>query len=354
MEKRLKNGYTTGTCAAAAVAAAVHYLCAKEEKEVVRITLPIQEKRYIDVHIVTKGENEACFAVIKDSGDDPDVTHGCVVQAHVQLLDGEGPICFYAGSGVGRVTLEGLKIPVGEAAINPIPRQMIEKEFRSVYPTRAAAITISIPNGETLAKRTMNARLGVVGGLSILGTTGVVRPMSAQALIDTIQAEMNVRMAQKKEMVMTFGAMGEEALIRLGYLPNQMVQISNYVGQALDYAAELNIDHLVLAGHVGKMIKVAGGIFQTHSKWADARMEILCAHAALLGVDNERIRRMFSCVTIVAADQILKESPLREQVWQQIANAASQKIAQRWDIRAKAIFLDAQGEICAVSDEEES
>ena len=351
---KLKSGYTTGTCAAAAVAAAAHYLYTREEKDVVQITLPTQEKRYIDVYPVSKGDGEACYAVIKDSGDDPDITNGCMVQANVQLLNEDGAVGFCAGVGVGMVTLDGLKISAGEAAINPVPRQMMEKEFRSLYKKRAAMITVSIPNGEQLAKRTMNARLGVVGGLSILGTTGIVRPMSVEALVDTIKTEMDVRMAQKKDLVLTFGAMGEEALIRLGYAPEQMVQISNYVGEALDYAAEQGISNVILAGHAGKMIKVAGGIFQTHSKWADARMEIVCAHAALVGVEDDKMKEIFACATISAADHILRESPLRDRVWQQIADAVPQKIAQRWAIRTKAIVLDEYGEICAISREEKN
>lgn len=352
----LREGYTTGTCAAAAVAAAVKLLEDGTVSSMVKITVPAKKTLSIETFFLSADDSSASFAVYKDSGDDPDCTNGCKVIAEIFLRGIDGDITFTAGEGVGTVTKAGLAIAVGEAAINPIPRLMIEQEVRRVFPIQAVIVRISIEHGEILAKKTMNQRLGIIGGLSVLGTTGLVRPMSAQALIDTIKVEIDLRLAHTKNLVFVFGAMGENALLVQGYSQDQMVQISNYVGEALDYLADKSVDSLLVAGHTGKMIKVAGGIFQTHSRQADARAEILCAHAALLGANHILLQELFDCTTTVAADQLLKKSGLRVDVWQQIANASKKRIQMRLNknVPISTILLDQEGMVCGQSEENET
>lgn len=349
----LREGYTTGTCAAAAVSAAVQMLQYGTISPMVQITVPVGKTLSIETYFLARNLNSVKFAVYKDSGDDPDCTNGCKVIAEVFLHDMDGDITFVAGEGVGVVTKLGLALSPGEAAINPVPRQMITQEVRRVFPMRAVTIHISIENGEILAKKTMNSRLGIVGGLSILGTTGLVRPMSTQALIDTIKIEIDSRLSYTKKLIFVFGAMGENALLDHGYFEDQMVQVSNYIGEALDYLSDHEVESLIVAGHTGKMIKVAGGIFQTHSRQADARAEILCAHAALLGANRSLVQELFECTTTVAADQVLQKTGLREAVWQRIADAAKQRIQLRLNkcMPISTILLDQDGLICGRSEE---
>ena len=198
------------------------------------------------------GALEAVYAP-EDGGDDPDITTGSEVRARVRLMESDGGIRFLAGDGVGTITLPGMKLPVGEAAINPVPRRMIEQAVRQVFPARAAEVTVSIPGGEELAKRTFNPRLGVVGGLSVLGTTGVVRPMSEEALKETIRLELSVRKSQGAEEIgLVFGSQGERAANAL-FPCMQAVQMSNFVGFALDCAAELGFARAAgAAGEAGQ------------------------------------------------------------------------------------------------------
>ena len=190
--KRLRTGYTTGSCAAAASLASVLWQTTDICPEQVALDTPAG----ITLHLPIQEIRPYLCGVQKDSGDDPDQTNGCLVTAEVQLHDTDGPIQFLAGEGIGTVTRNGLKVPKGEPAINPVPRQMIEKAIRSVTGTRGAAVTISIPNGEALACKTFNERLGVVGGLSILGTTGIVRPMSEEAVRESLRLELSMCRAE--------------------------------------------------------------------------------------------------------------------------------------------------------------
>lgn len=296
-------------------------------------------------------DDAACCGVIKDGGDDPDITNGALVTATVRLLTGtqadeaivRGGIVFAAGEGVGTVTKAGLKVPVGEPAINPIPRAMIEREIRCRLGNAPVEVTVGVIGGETLAKRTFNPRLGIEGGLSILGTTGIVRPMSEQAILDTIAAELSVKAAASLEQVLlTFGAMGESELVQRGYDKERMVQVSNYIGFALDEAARLGFGRALIAGHGGKLVKVAAGVFNTHSAVADARMETLCAFAALEGASVSLLNEIMNCVTTDAATELLSRAGIAGVVWMRIEAAAAQRAARRSGMEITALVLDAK------------
>ena len=241
-------------------------------------------------------------AVQKDSGDDPDITNGVLVYSRVEKVDKSG-ITLEGGRGIGKVIKPGLEQQVGEAAINRVPRQMIVREVKEVCEevgyTAGICVEISIPGGEKLAQKTFNPRLGIEGGLSILGTSGMVEPMSEKALLDTIRLEMQVKIANgRKFLVVTPGNYGLAFLKKeYGIREKEIVKCSNYIGETIDMAAKLGCQGMVLAGHVGKLVKVAGGIMNTHSKWADCRMEILAAAALRAGLDGKRARTLLDCVT---------------------------------------------------------
>ena len=256
-------------------------------------------------------------AVRKDGGDDPDVTRGTLVFAEVSRHEAPG-VAIDGGVGVGRVTKPGLDQPVGAAAINSVPRRMISEaveEVRVLADSREGLkVVISVPEGEALAKKTFNPRLGIVGGISILGTTGIVEPMSEQALVDTIRVELRQRRESGAEYVLlTPGNYGSD-FIRdgLGIDPALPVQTSNFIGDALDICRELGFRGALLVGHIGKLVKLAGGMFNTHSQYGDCRMEIIAAHAAAAGLRTERVKEILQCVACDDALRVLREEGLCE------------------------------------------
>ena len=315
--KKLRLGYTTGSCAAAAAKAAAYMLLTGRRMEQVelatpkgiRLTLPVEEIR-------TEADRVSC-AVRKDGGDDPDVTTGSLIFAEVSRRDGTD-IVIDGGRGVGRVTKPGLDQPVGAAAINSVPRQMIRESMDEVRrlaedPGGLSAV-ISVPGGEALAKKTFNPRLGIVGGISIIGTTGIVEPMSEGAIVETIRVELRQRRESGAEYVLlTPGNYGSD-FIRdgLGLDPAIGVQTSNFIGDAIDLCRELGFRGALLAGHVGKLVKIAGGMLNTHSQYGDCRMEILAAHAAAAGLRAERTEEILQCAACDDALRILREEGLYE------------------------------------------
>ena len=345
---KLREGYSTGSCAAAAAKAAAQHLLTGQCPQ--RVTIETPAGRTLVLPVICLGEG--IFAVVKDAGDDPDVTHGLMVAVKVELGTDPGPIRFLAGEGVGTVTLPGLKVPPGEPAINPVPRQMIERELRTVIGPKAAQVTVSIPGGEAVAKRTFNPRLGIVNGLSILGTSGIVCPMSREAITESIALEMSVKRSQgKKALAMAFGSSGEKALCSAFSLPaGSMVQMSNYVGFALQQAVELGFHSVLLGGHPGKLVKVAAGIFQTHSHVADARLETLCAHAALMGASVAVIRRLYRAKTTEAAIDIIADSKL-DAIWPRLAQAVVRRCQTEagGELQVAAAFIDNTGRVLGQS-----
>ena len=311
--KKLRFGYTTGSCAAAAAKAAAWMLLTGQRKETISLTTPKGVTLTLAVEDISMGPDRVSCAIRKDSGDDPDVTNGCLIFAEVTTKEELG-IAIDGGFGVGRVTKKGLDQSVGNAAINSVPRQMIRENLEEILTITdqkcGLNVVISVPEGEKLAKQTFNPRLGIVGGISILGTTGIVEPMSEKALVDTIRVELNQRRASGQNYVLlTPGNYGCD-FIRAGLSLNaeQAVQSSNFIGKTLDICRELGFKGALLVGHIGKLVKIGGGMMNTHSKYGDCRMEILAAHAGIAGLTPEKIGEILQCVACDDALRIIKDA----------------------------------------------
>ena len=332
--KRLRLGYTTGTCAAAAAKAAAWMLLTGKERQTITLTVPKGISLELAICDIHRGEDYVSCAVEKDSGDDPDVTRGTLIYARVALCPHEG-ITIDGGTGVGRVTRRGLDQPVGAAAINSVPREMIRKNLEEVccladY-SGGLSVVISAPDGERLAQKTFNPRLGIMGGISILGTSGIVEPMSEKALVDTIRVELAQRRAEGRDYVLlTPGNYGSDYIRQdLGIDPAMAVQISNYIGDALDICKELGFRGALLIGHIGKLVKLAGGMFNTHSQYGDCRMEILASHAGAAGLSAEKIEELLSCVACDDALRLLKEAGICEAVLSRLTRKIAENLSRR-------------------------
>lgn len=360
----MRYGFTTGSCAAAAAKAAAYMLLSGREKNEIEIDTPKGIVYHAQIEKIVRGEKEVSCGVRKDGGDDPDVTTGSLVCARVwaeeegQAFRGEerdgtvrgraqaAEIVIDGGVGVGRVTKPGLDQPVGNAAINHVPREMIEKEVQEVCQLfdhcGRLHVEISVPDGEMLAAKTFNPRLGIEGGISILGTTGIVEPMSRQALLDTIRVELRQKRAQGYETAyLSPGNYGLEFMKQAyDYDLDQSVKCSNYIGETFDMAVELGFRQVLLTGHIGKLVKVAGGIMNTHSKEADCRMEILAAAAVREGADTEVLRQILDCISTEEAVRILEQAGIREAVMERILEKILFYLAQRvkGEIRVECIL----------------
>lgn len=309
-QKRLAWGYTTGTCAQAATKAAMQMLFSGAQLDHIQVSLPNGEMLTLELYEIKiayaaqedRLPSSVSCAVKKDSGDDPDITDGVLVYSKVQRTKGRERV-LRGGQGIGQVTKPGLEQPVGSPAINQVPRKMILQEVEEACEEAGYSggieVEISIPDGERLARKTFNPRLGITGGLSILGTSGRVEPMSEQALIDTIRLEIQVRMAGgSRHLVIAPGNYGLTFLRdAYGIEEKAVIKCSNYIGQTLDMASEQGCKGILVAGHIGKLIKVAGGIMNTHSRWADCRMEILASAALRAGLSGEQSRRLLEALT---------------------------------------------------------
>lgn len=329
-KKLLRTGYTTGSCAAAAAKACGILLAANQTPHEATITLPSGGHLRIPVASCHAEPDGSAFAtVIKDAGDDPDITNGIAICARVRLNPG-GLIAIDGGQGIGRITAPGLKIPIGAAAINPVPLSMIEQNIREILPDdMGAEILIFAPEGEEIAKKTYNPRLGIIGGISIIGTTGIVRPMSEDAWKQSLALELSVVYNRgHKTCVFAFGNYGESyAIDQLAIDKEQIVIISNFLGYMIDEARQLGFHEILLIGHIGKVVKVAGGIFHTHSRTADGRMEILCCMAGLAGADQIILQALYGCSLTSQAIQILEAHRLQA-VYRLITQSSSNKMHQ--------------------------
>ena len=367
----MRYGFTTGSCAAAAAKAAAYMLLSGKKKTEIAIETPKGIPFNAQILDIERSENQVSCAVQKDGGDDPDITTGALIYAavsfanrknlgehtpelnmsdkiapditmsHEILVDKIIPkedvpaqyekhkledkndkphIIIDGGIGVGRVTKPGLDQPVGNAAINHVPREMITAEVSQVCRLLdykdTLMVKISVPEGEEIAKQTFNPRLGIVGGISILGTSGIVEPMSNQALLDTIRVELNQRKALGYDyVVVSPGNYGLDFMKNTyNYDLDKSVKCSNFIGKTIDMAVELGFKKLLLAGHIGKLIKVAGGIMNTHSRDADARMERMAAFAVKMGVEADKVCQILESVTTEEAVRILSESGKLTQV----------------------------------------
>ena len=333
-QKRLAWGYTTGTCAQAATKAAMQMLFSGAQLDHIQVSLPNGEMLTLELYEIKiayaaqedRLPSSVSCAVKKDSGDDPDITDGVLVYSKVQRTKGRERV-LRGGQGIGQVTKPGLEQPVGSPAINQVPRKMILQEVEEACEEAGYSggieVEISIPDGERLARKTFNPRLGITGGLSILGTSGRVEPMSEQALIDTIRLEIQVRMAGgSRHLVIAPGNYGLTFLRdAYGIEEKAVIKCSNYIGQTLDMASEQGCKGILVAGHIGKLIKVAGGIMNTHSRWADCRMEILASAALRAGLSGKQSRRLLEAMTTDDALAMLSDGERRmvmEQVMGQI------------------------------------
>ena len=334
--KRLRLGYTTGSCAAAAAKAAAWMLLTGQRKERISLLTPKGIPLDLAVLDIDMGPEAVSCAIEKDSGDDPDVTRGTHIVATVARTDAPG-VTVDGGVGVGRVTKRGLDQPVGAAAINSVPRRMIAENLEEVCRTLdyrgGLSVVISAPDGEALAKRTFNPRLGIVGGISILGTTGIVEPMSEQALVDTIRVELKQRRASGYDYVLlTPGNYGAD-FIRLGLKldPEIAVETSNFIGDSIDLCRELGFRGALLVGHIGKLVKIAGNMLNTHSKYGDCRMEILASHAAACGLPAAAADEMLSCAACDDAIRILREHGLEAPTLARLTQRISFNLNHRGD-----------------------
>ena len=320
--KRLRYGYTTGSCAAGATRGAVRMLLSGASLSEVELQTPKGITLNLQLHDITRGETHVSCAVQKDAGDDPDTTNGILVYAKVEKISAEAAkniidnqntdskkviihssIILDGGVGVGRVTKPGLSQKVGEAAINPFPKAMILREAEEAaqeYDYEGyLKITISVPEGEEISKKTFNPRLGIMGGISILGTSGIVEPMSERALIASIQVEMKQHFFQGENYILvTPGNYGADYLREHMTIPfENNIKCSNYVGETIDMAIDMGVKGILFVAHIGKFVKVAAGIMNTHSHCADGRMEVLCASAIRAGGTLECAREILEAGT---------------------------------------------------------
>ena len=273
----MRFGYTTGSCATAAAKAAAIGLFTGNIPDEVEIDTPIGTKLRLKIYHKQLSADEAACAVQKDAGDDPDVTNGCYVHAKVKRIFTQ-TIEIDGGEGVGRVTKPGLQVPVGHAAINPVPRRMIEGAVKEVIGNGCGLkIVISVPEGKALGEKTFNPKLGIIGGISIIGTTGIVRPMSEDAFKTSLLCGLDIaRGIGYETVVLVPGSLGERSTLNLFNIPkDQVIQISNFVGFMLDAAGQRNFKKIVLAGHPGKLAKLLRGDFQTHSAVSKPANDIL-------------------------------------------------------------------------------
>ena len=359
--KKLRFGYTTGTCAAAAAKAAVQMLVSGKTAETVSIATPKGIDLELEVLEPVIADGKASCAVRKFSGDDPDVTDGVLVYAEVSWQKvPEITVC--GGTGVGRVTKPGLKMAIGEAAINPVPMQMIKQAAQEGLDDCGEAagvrVTISIPEGVELAAKTFNPRLGIEGGISVLGTSGIVEPMSEEALVECIGLELRQKRALGCErLILTPGNYGADFIRSVCDISDtELVKCANYIGLALDMAAEAGYPQVLLVGHIGKLVKLAGGIMNTHSKEADSRAEVLAACALRAGGTADTALAILDCVTTDEMLRVLEKAGLLEKAMSLMA----EKIDFYLRTRVKGaftigaiVFSQETGMLCATGPAEE-
>ena len=337
-QKLLRCGYTTGTCAALGASGAARLLLTGREPETVALRTPKGIVVEVAPIYCRSTDTGAACAIRKDGGDDVDVTTGLPVIASVVLEPAAPGVRIFGGEGVGRVTKPGLDQPVGEAAINHVPRRMItdalHAEAEAAGYDGGFDVMISIEGGEEAAKRTFNPHIGVEGGLSVLGTSGIVEPMSQQAVLDTVQLEIHqaaLREQSPKRLILAPGNYGLDYLAQNlpEYSSIPVVKCSNFMGDALDMAAAEQFAEVLLVGHIGKLVKLAGGIMNTHSRMADCRTELFCAHAALCGASQATCRALMDAATTDACLDILDAENLREPVLESLLQAIQLHLDRR-------------------------
>ncbi|NLV85925.1 MAG: cobalamin biosynthesis protein CbiD [Clostridiales bacterium] len=331
--EKLRCGYTTGSCAALASKAAARTLLSGQDSKTESLVTPKGLSVEVDILDLKRGDGWVSCAVRKDGGDDIDATDGALIYAEVSKtpvgieIDG--------GKGVGRVSLRGLDQPVGHAAINSVPRRMIKDAAEEVCRKYAYEggfkIIISVPQGEEIAKRTLNRKLGIEGGISILGTSGIVEPQSLEALVASIEIELRV-IGEKgeKNLIVTPGNYGENFLSTLPELEGfPLIKCSNFFGDTLDFAAQQGMENVLMVSHMGKLVKLAGGIMNTHSRFADCRTELFAAHAALSGASRFLVEKIMASPTSDACIELLDSAGLRDKVMESLLYKIQEHLSHR-------------------------
>lgn len=309
---KLKKGFTTGTCATATAKASVIMLTTQKLIDCVEVEVPARIKLNLKLIDQKIGKEFAKCGIIKNSGDDPDVTHGAKIYAEVRFTEQPG-ITIKGGNGVGKVTKPGLAISVGKAAINPVPRQMIVKELTQYLPEeKGFEVIISVPDGEKLAKHTFNPRLGIINGISIIGTTGIVEPKSLDAYKASLSLQLNVLKATGNKIpVLVLGYIGERfAKEKLGFSDDSIIKIGDNIGFMLKECVKKKIKKVILIGHISKLVKLIKGQFNTHSRFGDNRVEIIADYAKLCGAKEKVIKKILDSVTAETTVDILRENKL--------------------------------------------
>jgi len=376
----MRYGFTTGSCAAAAAKAAAYMLLTGQEKTEITIRTPkgiFYQAKILDIH---RMENEVSCAVEKDGGEDPDITTGAWIYAKVSYekvsyekasyaktsyakasyakasyAETETPkIRIEGGAGIGRVTRPGLDQPVGAAAINHVPREMITREVTEVCRLAdyqgSLNVEIFVPDGAQLSEHTFNPRLGVIGGISILGTSGIVEPMSSQAIRDTIKVELTQRRSEGFDYVaVSPGNYGLDFMKKTyGYDLDRSIKCSNFIGETIDMAVELGFRKILLTGHIGKLIKVAGGIMNTHSREADCRMELLAAFAVKNHLESRYAYEILECATTQEALSILETHQKLHNIMESVVERICYYLKKRADGKLETdciIYADPYGEL---------
>lgn len=326
--KKLRYGYTTGSCVAAGVKAGLYHLFEEKTLKSLKLLTPKGWEIDIDINYIKSTEEGVMVSIIKDSGDDPDITNNIEIITKI-VKNNSGIINIIGGKGIGLVTKDGLSVKRGEKAINPTPLKEIKKIIKT-FDIKGSGLDIEIivPKGEELAKKTYNPKLGIIGGISIIGTTGIVEPMSDEGYTDTISLELRIlRKKGTENLILTPGNYGKDFL-RESNISGDIIKFSNYIGYALDDASIKGFKNVLLIGHIGKLIKVAGGIFNTHSKVADCRLEIFAAYLALMVDDKSLIKKIMNAITTEEAVDIIKENDL-EDIFNIIANKIAEKCIER-------------------------
>ena len=349
--KKLRYGYTTGSSATAATKAALMYLLDDSKHDIPEVTikLPSGNSLTISVNSLEKKENSVLASVIKDGGDDPDVTHGLEIYSKVSLRN-DSKINIFGGTGVGKVTKKGLPVAPGNSAINPVPLKMIRETVEEMLPEGFGAdVEISVPKGEETAKKTLNAKLGIIGGISILGTTGIVKPMSEESWKASLAIELKMALenAGNGEAIFLFGNRGKQYLSdNFKDNTSQAIVISNFVGYMFDRACEFEAKKIYFIGELGKFVKVAGGIFHTHSRVSDAKMEILTANALLVEESTENMKKIMSSNTTEEATKYIEKT----EVYSLLAEKAKQKCEEYcrrngWELEVETLIISAEKEV---------
>ncbi len=340
----MKIGYTTGTFASAAAKAAVKALFSGIFSDRVTVALPDSKRVDIQVIKVTLLEGRAVAKTVKNWSNDPDVTRGVEIFAEAEeTVEG---IKLKAGDGIGIVTKPGLRVPIGEPAINPVPRKMIIKAIEEALPSgRGVEITLSIPRGKELAEKTLNPKLGIAGGISILGTTGVVTPWSEKAYRESILPQVDVALAEGfTEVILTPGNLGFVLAMKKGIPEDAIIKVGNYFDFMIEKCREKGVEKILLLGYVGKLMKLSAGIFNTHSKVADAKFEILAANACLEGASREEVMGIMTSSNIQEAINLL-EHDLKNRILKRIAEKVSEKVEERFKIETGTVLTSMTEEI---------